>query len=42
MGVMRATFVGADLAGADFTGANLFKADFSHATLAGAGSPAPT
>ena len=36
MGVMRATFVSADLSGADFTGANLFKADFSHATLAGA------
>ena len=36
MGVMRATFVSADLSGADLTGANLFKADFSHATLAGA------
>ena len=36
MGVMRATFVSADLSGADFTGANLFKADFSHATLTGA------
>ena len=36
MGVMRATFVSADLSEADFTGANLFKADFSHATLAGA------
>src|SRR5207244_6515392 len=36
MGVMRATFVSADLTGANFTGANLFKADFSHATLAGA------
>jgi uncharacterized protein YjbI with pentapeptide repeats len=33
MGVMRATFVGADLSGADLTAANLFKADFSHATL---------
>ena len=41
MGVMRATFISADLSGADFTGANLFKADFSHATLAGARSRAP-
>jgi len=41
MGVMRATFVGADLTGADLTGINLFKADLSYAilrqaTLAGA------
>jgi uncharacterized protein YjbI with pentapeptide repeats len=36
MGVMRATFVGADLSGADFSGANLFKVDFSYANLAGA------
>src|SRR5262249_43786618 len=36
MGVMRATFVGANLTGADFSGANLFKADLSHATLSGA------
>jgi uncharacterized protein YjbI with pentapeptide repeats len=36
MGVMRATFVGADLSGADFSGTNLFKADFSHANLSGA------
>jgi len=34
MGVMRATFVGADLTGADLTGTNLYKADLSHATLA--------
>ncbi len=34
MGVMRATFVGADLSGADLSGANLFKADLSYATLA--------
>ena len=33
MGVMRATFVGADLTGADLTGANLFKADLSYASL---------
>jgi uncharacterized protein YjbI with pentapeptide repeats len=33
MGVMRATFVGADLSGADLSDANLFKADFSHANL---------
>jgi uncharacterized protein YjbI with pentapeptide repeats len=33
MGVMRATFVGADLTGADLTGINLFKADLSYATL---------
>jgi uncharacterized protein YjbI with pentapeptide repeats len=33
MGVMRATFVGADLSGADLTNANLFKADLSHANL---------
>jgi uncharacterized protein YjbI with pentapeptide repeats len=36
MGVMRATFVGADLSGADLSDANLFKADFSHATLTNA------
>ncbi|MFL5515037.1 MAG: pentapeptide repeat-containing protein [Gemmatimonadales bacterium] len=36
MGVMRATFVGADLKGADLSGANLYKADFSHADLTGA------
>jgi uncharacterized protein YjbI with pentapeptide repeats len=36
MGVMRATFVGADLSGADLTDANLFKADFSHANLTNA------
>jgi uncharacterized protein YjbI with pentapeptide repeats len=36
MGVMRATFVGADLSNADLTSTNLFKADFSFATLAGA------
>ncbi len=34
MGVMRATFVGADLTGADLSNTNLFKADLSHATLA--------
>jgi uncharacterized protein YjbI with pentapeptide repeats len=33
MGVMRATFVGADLTGADFSGANLYKADLSYASL---------
>ena len=33
MGVMRATFVGADLTGADLSGANLYKADLSHAKL---------
>ncbi|MFI5209576.1 MAG: pentapeptide repeat-containing protein [Gemmatimonadales bacterium] len=33
MGVMRATFVGADLTGADLTGINLFKADLSYASL---------
>ena len=33
MGVMRASFVGGDLTGADFSGSNLFKADFSHASL---------
>ena len=33
MGVMRATFVGADLSGADLSDANLFKADLSHANL---------
>lgn len=36
MGVMRATFVGADLSGADLSNANLFKADFSYANLGGA------
>jgi uncharacterized protein YjbI with pentapeptide repeats len=36
MGVMRATFVGADLSGADLTDANLFKADLSHAKLVNA------
>jgi uncharacterized protein YjbI with pentapeptide repeats len=36
MGVMRATFVGADLSGADLSDANLFKADFSHANLTNA------
>jgi uncharacterized protein YjbI with pentapeptide repeats len=36
MGVMRATFVGADLSGADLTDANLFKADLSHANLSNA------
>lgn len=36
MGVMRATFVGADLSGADLTGANLYKADLSHASLVNA------
>lgn len=36
MGVMRATFVGADLSGADLTDANLFKADLSHANLTNA------
>jgi uncharacterized protein YjbI with pentapeptide repeats len=36
MGVMRATFVGADLRGADLSDANLFKADFSHANLSNA------
>jgi len=36
MGVMRATFVGANLSGADLSGANLYKADFSHADLTGA------
>jgi len=36
MGVMRATFVGANLSGADLSDADLFKADFSHATLANA------
>lgn len=36
MGVMRATFVGADLSGADLSDANLFKADLSHANLANA------
>ncbi|MFL5403033.1 MAG: pentapeptide repeat-containing protein [Gemmatimonadales bacterium] len=33
MGVMRATFVGADLSGADLSDADLFKADLSHAKL---------
>ena len=33
MGVMRVTFVGADLTGADLTGINLFKADLSYASL---------
>ncbi len=33
MGVMRATFVGADLTGADLTGINLFKTDLSYASL---------
>lgn len=36
MGVMRATFVGADLSGADLSDANLFKADLSHANLTNA------
>jgi uncharacterized protein YjbI with pentapeptide repeats len=36
MGVMRATFVGADLSGADLSDANLFKADLSHANLSNA------
>jgi uncharacterized protein YjbI with pentapeptide repeats len=36
MGVMRATFVGADLSGADLSEADLFKADFSHAKLVNA------
>ncbi len=36
MGVMRATFVGADLSGADLSSANLYKADFSFASLTGA------
>jgi uncharacterized protein YjbI with pentapeptide repeats len=36
MGVMRATFVGANLSGADLTDANLFKADLSHADLSNA------
>src|SRR4029078_200144 len=36
MGVMRATFVGADLSGADLSRANLYKADFSHANLTNA------
>jgi uncharacterized protein YjbI with pentapeptide repeats len=36
MGVMRATFVSADLSGADLSDANLYKADFSHATLTNA------
>src|SRR3954453_12262286 len=36
MGVMRATFVGADLSGADLSDANLFKADPSHANLTNA------
>ncbi|HEX2250936.1 MAG TPA: pentapeptide repeat-containing protein [Gemmatimonadales bacterium] len=36
MGVMRATFVGADLSCADLTDANLYKADFSHADLSNA------
>lgn len=36
MGVMRATFVGANLSGADLSDANLFKADFSHANLTNA------
>jgi uncharacterized protein YjbI with pentapeptide repeats len=36
MGVMRATFVGADLSKADLSDANLFKADFSHAQLTNA------
>jgi uncharacterized protein YjbI with pentapeptide repeats len=36
MGVMRATFVGANLSGADLTDANLFKADLSHADLTNA------
>jgi uncharacterized protein YjbI with pentapeptide repeats len=36
MGVMRATFVGADLSGADLSDANLFKADLSHAKLVNA------
>ena len=42
MGVMRATFVGADLTGADLSGANLYKADFSHADLTAPSSPGPT
>jgi uncharacterized protein YjbI with pentapeptide repeats len=33
MGVMRSTFVGADLTGADLSDANLFKADLSYAIL---------
>jgi uncharacterized protein YjbI with pentapeptide repeats len=36
MGVMRATFVGANLSGADLSDANLFKADLSHANLTNA------
>jgi uncharacterized protein YjbI with pentapeptide repeats len=36
MGVMRATFVSADLSGADLSDANLFKADLSHANLTNA------
>jgi uncharacterized protein YjbI with pentapeptide repeats len=36
MGVMRATFVSADLSGADLSDANLYKADLSHAKLVGA------
>jgi uncharacterized protein YjbI with pentapeptide repeats len=36
MGVMRATFVGADLSGADLSDANLYKADLSHANLTNA------
>jgi uncharacterized protein YjbI with pentapeptide repeats len=36
MGVMRATFVSADLSGADLSDANLYKADFSHAKLTNA------
>jgi len=36
MGVMRATFVGANLSSADLTGANLYKADLSHASLVNA------
>ena len=36
MGVMRATFVGADLSGADLSDGNFFKADFSHANLTNA------
>jgi uncharacterized protein YjbI with pentapeptide repeats len=36
MGVMRATFVGADLSGADLSDANFYKADLSHANLSNA------
>jgi uncharacterized protein YjbI with pentapeptide repeats len=36
MGVMRATFVSANLTGADLSDVNLYKADFSYATLSGA------